>query len=304
MLENTFEERYNRLKSMVEEELRRIIDNSPTIPKRLLESMAYSLQAGGKRLRPVLCLEACHIAGGNEKDALPIACAYEMIHTYSLIHDDLPSMDNDTLRRGKPTNHVVFGETLAILAGDGLQAWAFEIALNSFIKNQNINPKNALKSLYELAKACGPTGMVGGQVLDTDEITIKECMRDELSYIEETSLRKTAALIKGALLSGAYIGNPDEKLLNILSSYGTYIGIMFQVIDDILDITGDKNELGKSVGKDLAQNKKTFATTLGIDEARLYAYELYEQALVVLEELGEKSWFLRELASKLLERKK
>ncbi len=301
-----FDGEYGRLKGMVEAALAELFDSLRSeAPPRLVEAMEYSVRAGGKRLRPVLCLHACELSGGRAEQALGFACAYELIHTYSLIHDDLPSMDDDTMRRGLPTNHVVFGEAMAILAGDGLQALAFEVAVDRSLA-AGVEPARVLRALREMALACGPRGMVGGQVLDVDERSFELCCEvhggELLCFVEEMAHRKTGAMIRGALLSGAIVGGCDEGLYSTISSVGTYMGLCFQVVDDVLDEEGDPSSLGKSVGKDRRDGKLTFATLMGTDEARLYAFELYEQASLALEGLGERGWFLSALNEKLLRR--
>ena len=210
----------------------------------IMEAMNYSLKAGGKRLRPVLTLEACKIVGGNETDAIPFAIAIEMIHTYSLIHDDLPALDNDDLRRGKPTNHMVFGESMAILAGDALLNYAFEIMLSNSINKEN--PQKYLRAINEIAKSAGIYGMIGGQVVDVQSEN-KVISKDKLDFIH---LNKTAAIIIGCMRAGAIIGDACEEDLEKITKYGKNIGLSFQIVDDILDIVGDETKLGKKVGSD------------------------------------------------------
>lgn len=201
--------------------------------------MNYSLKAGGKRLRPILTLEACKLVGGNEKDAYPFAVAIEMIHTYSLIHDDLPALDNDDLRRGRKTNHKVYGEAMAILAGDGLLNYAYEIMLRESLSKGE--PEKYLKAINEIAKASGIYGMIGGQVVDI-ESEGKSIDMEKLDFIH---MNKTAAIIIGCMRAGAIIGGASEEELENVTKYAKNIGLSFQIVDDILDIVGDEAKLGK-----------------------------------------------------------
>ena len=203
----------------------------------IMKAMNYSLSAGGKRLRPILTLESCKAVGGDIKDAIPFAMAIEMIHTYSLIHDDLPALDNDDLRRGKPTNHKVFGEAMATLAGDSLLNYAYEIMLSSSINKEN--PNKYLKAIYEIAKHAGIYGMIGGQVVDVESEN-KIIDKDKLDFIH---LNKTAAMIVGCMRAGAIIGDASEDDLEKITKYAENIGLSFQIVDDILDIIGDEEKL-------------------------------------------------------------
>ena len=227
----------------------------------LLNAMNYSLTAGGKRLRPALCLMTAGMFDSSE-EALDFACCLEMIHTYSLIHDDLPAMDDDTLRRGKPTNHVVYGEGMAILAGDGLLNLAFEIMSDRVAQADTGNAVKYAKAMSIVAKACGVRGMIAGQAADL-EYEGKEKSEEILSYIHE---KKTAEMIKASVLCGAVIGGADNEQINKLEQYGKSIGLVFQIVDDILDVSGDESSLGKSIGKDEAAGKQTFVSLYGIDQ--------------------------------------
>ena len=268
--------------ALVEDELARVYAGGDE-PSRLAEAARYSLLAGGKRLRPVLCLacaRVCEPDGGAALDAavLPFAVGLEMIHTYSLIHDDLPAMDNDTLRRGRPTNHVVYGEAMAILAGDALLTHAFA----HMARAAQANPEHALRHLRAIgrvAEAAGLTGMVAGQALDVlcEKQGADPARREEqLHFIHKN---KTAAMIRGALLAGAEIGGASERELTALSRYGAALGLAFQVADDILDATSTTEEMGKTVGKDEKEGKLTYVALYGVDGARQRLDSLTEEAV-------------------------
>ena len=243
----------------------------PERPEQLREAMRYSLLAGGKRLRPILCLAACEFVGGDPELALPTAVALEMIHTMSLIHDDLPAMDNDDLRRGRPTNHKVYGDAVAILAGDALLTRAFEMVS---IRTKGVPSERLLKIIGELSLVAGAPGLVGGQVVDLD-CEGKEVDLETLEYIH---LHKTGALLKACVTCGALIGGADEKLLEALSIYARGIGLAFQIIDDILDVTASSEVLGKTAGKDLIADKTTYPKLLGLDESKKRAENLVREA--------------------------
>ncbi|AFK86929.1 MULTISPECIES: polyprenyl synthetase family protein [Thermoanaerobacterium] len=265
-------------------------------PEVLFEAMRYSVFAGGKRLRPVLCISTCELVGGNKEDALAVACAIEFIHTYSLIHDDLPAMDNDDLRRGKPTNHKVYGEAIAILAGDALLNYGFEVliqqALNSS-KSQNI-----LKAADEIARAAGCRGMIAGQVVDLLSEN-REIGVDDLKFMHD---HKTGALIRASILAGAIMGGADDDTLKKLSSYAEYLGFAFQVKDDILDILGDEMKIGKDIGSDMVNGKSTFVSVLGLQRSVDLINELTEKAINILDGFGEKGEFLKNLTQYMAER--
>ena len=264
----------------------------------LKESMLYSLTAGGKRLRPALCLMSARLFGDEDK-ALDVACALEMIHTYSLIHDDLPAMDNDNLRRGKPTNHIVFGEANAILAGDGLLNLAFEVMIGSAIKNKN-NLENYVSAMEIVSNASGVNGMVAGQAADI-EYEGKDKDKKVLEYIHK---RKTAAMITASVMSGAVLLGANDNEKNALREYGECIGLVFQIVDDILDVVGDETKMGKTLGKDGDTNKQTFVSLYGIEESRRLASEKTQQAINALSVFGSKSIDLVDLAEFLLNREK
>ncbi len=263
-------------------------------PGTLKDAMGYSLAAGGKRLRPVLCLMTAEIFGDAMK-ALDLACALEMIHTYSLIHDDLPCMDNDVLRRGKPTNHVVFGEAYALLAGDGLLNCAYEVMLECAVRNAG-DGLDYLGAMSVIAKAAGVKGMIEGQACD---IAFEGHDKDEqvLRHIHE---RKTGAMISASVLSAAALFRASAQETAALETYGSRLGLVFQIVDDILDEVGDETLLGKSVGKDANTGKQTFARVYGIEASRSIARRLTGEADQALNVLGERSRSLKQLAQFLL----
>ena len=287
-----FRSELKRRAALFENELQRFcaLPDAP-IPSRLRESMNYSLLAGGKRLRPVLCMAGAELFGAPAESVLPMAMAFEMVHTASLIHDDLPCMDNDTLRRGKPTNHVVYGETLALLAGDSLFLYAFETALSGLLKN-GTDPQRALHAVKLFAEALGPSGICGGQVLDTDRASQEE----RQSFVSDIAAMKTMVLIRAALCTGAILAGATGEELDRLMEYGRCVGIAFQVADDILDVVGTQAEMGKTLGKDAEQDKRTFVSSYGLDGARAILHELTQKTEDQLVAFGEKAEFLRELA--------
>lgn len=242
---------------------------------KLLNAMEYSVMAGGKRFRPALCLMANTLLSGNNEECLDIACAIELIHTYSLIHDDLPSMDNDSLRRGKPTNHIIFGEAGAILAGDALLNMAFEIMLGN-AKKYPQNLKNHISAIEYIAKASGHNGMVLGQWEDINNIDNAQINEETLRFIYSN---KTGALITASLLSGLQLCSPGEEQINAIRKFGDNLGLIFQLTDDILDIVGKKENIGKTPGKDLLQNKTTFVSIHGIGKTKEYINQLLNQAV-------------------------
>lgn len=267
--------------TIVEAALNRAI---PVIyPEKIYEAMRYSLLAGGKRLRPILCLATCQMAGGNTEMSLPTACALEMIHTMSLIHDDLPAMDNDDYRRGKLTNHKVYGEDIAILAGDGLLAYAFEfVAANT----QNVPAERVLQVIARLGKAVGAAGLVGGQVVDLESEAKTDVSIETLNFIHN---HKTAALLEACVVCGGILAGTSAEDLDRLSRYAQNIGLAFQIIDDILDITATGEELGKTAGKDLQAQKVTYPSLWGIEESKNQAQQLITTAIAQLQPYGDKA---------------
>ncbi len=290
----SFEQAVEPLRQRIEDRLARYVQSSPDCPPRLSEAMAYSLLAGGKRLRPLLVLMACETCGGDIEAALPAACALEMVHTYSLIHDDLPAMDDDDLRRGRPTNHVVYGEALAILAGDGLLTRAFEIIAEEIV------PKSvAAECCADLASAAGWCGMVAGQVADLEAEHQGIANLDQLEAIHR---RKTGRLLCSALTMGARIAGATLEARNRLETYGFAVGLAFQITDDLLDVAGDPAKLGKGTQKDAQHGKLTYPALLGIDDSRRRAARLIDDACRAVEPFGEKARRLVALADYVRER--
>lgn len=263
------------------------LDVWPQTPARLKESMLYSLQAGGKRLRPVLCMAAAGFCGLDEEKVVPFAAAIEMIHTYSLIHDDLPAMDNDDLRRGKPSNHKQFDEATAILAGDGLLADAFAVAASVALPEANV-----LAAIGELARASGSSGMVGGQMLDME---YTGCQGISIGQLESMQALKTGAMLEAACVCGALLAGADGEQTNAIRVYGASLGKAFQIADDILDITASSEQLGKPAGSDAANEKNTFPSVVGLAESRRLAQAEAGNAMSALPD-SPKSAFLRALA--------
>jgi geranylgeranyl diphosphate synthase type II len=266
-------------------------------PEKIYEAMRYSLLAGGKRLRPILCLASCELAGGTVEMALPTACALEMIHTMSLIHDDLPAMDNDDYRRGRLTNHKIYGEDIAILAGDGLLAYSFEHVV---VHTANVPPIQVLRVIEHLGRAVGASGLVGGQVMDLESEGKPDISADTLTFIHT---HKTGALLETSVLTGAILGGARDQDLLKLSQYSQNIGLAFQIIDDILDITATAEELGKTAGKDLQAQKATYPSIWGIEASKIQAQELVDDAIAQLTGYGEKAEPLRAIASYIINRK-
>lgn len=278
--------------TLIEENLERFV---PVLyPVRLYESMRYSLLAGGKRLRPVLCLAACELVGGTANMAMPTACALEMIHTMSLIHDDLPSMDNDDYRRGIPTNHKVYGEAMAILAGDALLAYAFQV----IAQTEAVPAQRVLEVVRRLGLAASAMGLVGGQVVDI-ESEGKQISLETLQYIHE---HKTGALLEISVVSGALLGGASSQQVELLSSYAHKVGLAFQIIDDVLDITATDEQLGKTAGKDLAQAKATYPSFWGVEASQAKAQQLIAEAKAILKPFGEKAVILEHLADFITQR--
>ena len=250
----------------------------PDAPAGLGEAMRYAVLDGGKRLRPLLVLAACEAVGGNAQAALRAACAVELIHAYSLVHDDMPCMDNDVMRRGKPTVHVRFGEARALLAGDALQALAFEL----LTPEEGVPPAMQARLCRELARAAGADGMAGGQAIDLASVGL-QLSEDQLRQMHRL---KTGALLQASVVMGAVCGQTPEGTLRALSDYGAAMGLAFQVVDDVLDVTQDSATLGKTAGKDAASDKPTYVSLMGLEAARAHAEALRAQALAVLAASG------------------
>jgi geranylgeranyl diphosphate synthase type II len=265
---------------------------------RVVQAMHYSLMAGGKRLRPILCLAAAEAVGGDPGDVLPVACALEMIHTYSLIHDDLPAMDDDDLRRGQPTCHKQFDEATAILAGDGLLTEAFRILTTAAPRYEG-REAALLEVIQLVGTAAGYRGMVGGQMLDL----LAEGRQVTLKELETIHRLKTGALLTAALRTGALMGGGSRSQVTILTNYGEKFGLAFQVTDDLLDVEGETAEMGKAAGMDEKRQKATYPALLGLEQARQWARSLVEAAIADLAPLGEKAEPLAEIARYLLVRR-
>ncbi len=268
-----------------------------TRPETIYEAMRYSLLAGGKRLRPILCLTTCELMGGNAEMSLPTACALEMIHTMSLIHDDLPAMDNDDYRRGKLTNHKVYGEDIAILAGDALLSYAFEYVAT---QTRNVALPNLIDVMARLGRTVGAAGLVGGQVLDLESEGKSDVTVDTLKFIH---IHKTGALLETSVVSGAILAGAKQEDVQRLSRYAQNIGLAFQIIDDILDVTASTEELGKTAGKDELAQKATYPSLWGLEESKKQAQALIDDAIAQLSPYGEGSQPLKAIAQFIVARK-
>lgn len=284
---------------LIEDALYSYVPANMELEKNLISSMDYSLKAGGKRIRPQLVLEFSRICGGEDKSALPFACAVEMIHTYSLIHDDLPCMDNDDMRRGKPSNHKVYGEDIALLAGDALQSLAFEVMSDDKTVSM-VGAEKAIKCVNILADYCGAKGMVGGQVIDIEN----EDKKASIEVISQMHREKTGALIKSACEMGCVCGGGNEEQLLSARRFGEAIGLAFQVMDDILDVTATDEQLGKPVGSDKDNNKSTFVSLLGIEKCKVIVSEQTKIAIEALETFNCNTDSLKQLALSLAKREK
>lgn len=289
----------NDYQNMIEKALESYLPQDKYTYQTLVDSMQYSLMCGGKRIRPLLSLLFCKLCGKDPSVCLPYACAVEMIHTYSLIHDDLPCMDDDDYRRGRLSNHKVYGEDMATLSGDALQTLAFEIMLRDSSVSL-VTPAIATKAAHTLAKYAGVHGMVGGQVIDIES----ENKQVELDIITELHLKKTAALIKAACEIGCICAKATDAQVEAASVFAESIGLAFQIVDDILDVTSTSEELGKPVGSDADNNKSTYVTLLGIDECRRLVKELTDKAIKALDTFDADKTELVDLAKSLANRKK
>lgn len=282
--------------NLVNVELEKYMESNNKYTNLIFDSMKYSLFAGGKRLRPIMLLSVNEMFGGKRENALPFACGLEMIHTYSLIHDDLPAMDNDDYRRGKLTNHKVFGENIAILAGDALLSYAYEIILKSMCENSS---ERSVRALKEIAYAAGINGMVAGQVIDVISEG-KAIDKETLEYIHEN---KTAAMIRGAFKVGAILGGANEEDIKILDEAALCIGLAFQIQDDILDVVSTAEELGKPIHSDEKNEKVTYVSMFGIEKSKNIVEEYSNRAIELLGKFGNKSGFLTELTEHLIRRR-
>ena len=282
--------------ALVEAQLVKELNEANPLDKTLCESMKYSLMAGGKRLRPVLLMAAADAVGAKGTDYLTTGCAMEMIHTYSLIHDDLPAMDDDDYRRGKLTNHKVYGAGMATLAGDALLTLAFEVML----RQQGVSADKLVQVVREISTAAGPDGMVGGQALDMES----EDKQISMETMKNIHLGKTGALFRAAIRSGAVLGGASEDELQALTVYADNFGLAFQITDDILDVIGDEQVIGKPVGSDEKNHKSTYVTLTSLEEAQKLAQEAVDTAIDALKIFGEEADFLRELVAFLVKRNK
>ncbi len=288
MTANEFKAKLGAYVSMTDAALEKYLAGADNPQKKIYEAMRYSVFAGGKRLRPVLLLESCAVCGGDTAEAMPFACAMEMIHTYSLIHDDLPAMDNDDLRRGRPTSHIKFGEATAILAGDALLNKAFETMARS-------KSPRALKAMSIIADSSGTEGMIGGQVVDM-ESEGRDIGLDALRYLHSL---KTGAIIRSACTAGAVIGGGGDDEIAALDEFAENLGIAFQIQDDILDVTGTEEELGKPIGSDAEQGKSTYVKLVGLEKSGTLAARYSGSAKAALAPFGDRAEFLLELTDHL-----
>ncbi len=282
-------------KAIVDESLDKLIANDNEYPHVIHKSMRYSVFSGGKRIRPILVIASAETVGGFLQDVIPIACAVELIHTYSLIHDDLPALDNDNYRRGKLTNHKVFGEEIAILTGDALLTLAFEIISK---ENNEEKAHRRLQIINELARSCGTKGMIGGQVVDLES----EDKLVDINTLEYIHTNKTGALITASIRVGAIYSNASEKQLDILTKYAEKLGLLFQITDDLLDLKGDVNKIGKPIGSDIKNKKATYPSLLGIDETYYTAHKLADETKKLACRLGQHGMFFKLLPDYLLTR--
>ena len=282
--------------ALVEKQLVEELNERDPLNKTLCESMKYSLMAGGKRLRPIMLMAAADAVGAKGTDYLTTGCAMEMIHTYSLIHDDLPAMDDDDYRRGKLTNHKVYGAGMATLAGDALLTLAFEVML----RQQGVSAETLVQVVREISQAAGPDGMGGGQALDLES----EGKQISMETMKKIHLGKTGALFRAAIRSGAILGGASEDELQALTVYADNFGLAFQITDDILDVIGDEKVIGKPVGSDEKNHKSTYVTLTSLEEAQKLAQEAVDTAIDALKIFGEEADFLRELVAYLMKRNK
>ena len=291
-----FKEKWAARAKLVEENLLRELQSTATIDEKIFKAMEYSLMSGGKRLRPILLMSAADSISNSGEKFLHVACALEMIHTYSLIHDDLPAMDNDDYRRGKLTNHKVFGDATAILAGDGLLTLAFEV----MTRQEDVEPKVLLKVIREISTAAGIAGMVGGQSIDLQS----EGKHIDMMTLRKMHLGKTGAMFLASIRAGAILAGASREKLSALTKYAENFGLAFQITDDILDVEGDEKSLGKPVGSDAKNGKSTYVTLMSLDEAKFFAEKTVQTAVDALNVFGSEADFLRELVKYLIGRSK
>jgi len=293
-MEARFEASLGEKRRLVEEALERLLPSGPETPGVLAHGMRYAVIPGGKRLRPVLCLAACEACGGEPARALACACALEFVHAFSLVHDDLPAMDDDDLRRGRPTLHKVIGEGMAILAGDALLTLAFDVIVN----DEHLSDAQKAAAVRELAWAGGHSALAGGQVLDLEA----EGKRISAEELERIHAGKTAALMTASVVMGGIAAGAPREQLDALRAYGRHLGLAFQIVDDVLDVVGDEAKLGKHVGADAEHEKATAVAVYGLDAARKRAAKHVEKARAAIDVLGARGALLRAVAADMLER--
>jgi len=293
-----FKQRFDAYLKQVNDALPGFLPQGETAQKTVYDAMAYSLMAGGKRIRAIMTLAFCELCGGNAADAVPFASAIEMIHAYSLIHDDLPCMDDDDMRRGKPSCHIAFGEANALLAGDGLLTLAFETMLDSN-NTANLAPQRVLKAASVLAHAAGANGMVGGQVIDLEN----EGKQIPFELLQTLDRLKTGALIRASAVMGCVLAGADKEIVAKAERYAAAVGLAFQIVDDILDVTADQEALGKPIGSDAENQKTTYITLFGIDRSRQIVKELVDEAINAIKGSVLDDSFLYDLAEMLAVRK-
>ena len=284
-------------KRFVNDAITRFLPEKDAYPQSIHESMLYSVLAGGKRLRPILVLAAAESVGGKRQTVLPFAVAAEFIHTYTLIHDDLPALDNDNLRRGKPTNHKVFGEAVAVLAGDALLTQAF-LVMSDAASMRGIPAQCILEASWEMAVAISSVGVIGGQVVDLES----QSQTIDAETLEYIHVYKTGSLFRACIRCGAILSGADSAQLKALSQYGAHIGLAFQIVDDILDVVGEKRVIGKDVGSDIDKGKATYPAFFGLDQSKKKAEELVEEAIAGLDDFDERADPLREIARFFIKR--
>jgi len=291
----SFKDELKEKVSIVDEYLEKYLPSDKEYPEVIFKAMRYSVFAGGKRLRPIIVMETCKAFGGDWQKSMPFACSLEMIHTYSLIHDDLPAIDNDDYRRGRLTSHKMFGEDIAILAGDALLHHAFETMSRACVK---INDVKAVRAMLAIAEGAGVHGMVGGQVVDVISEG-KPIDKDTLDFIHKN---KTAAMLIGALKSGAIMGGASDEEIKYIERAGELIGVAFQIQDDILDVTSTFDKLGKPINSDEKNNKVTYATMFGVEKAAEFVENMSDEAIEILKSMGDKTDFLVRLTEYLIKR--
>ena len=296
-----FQEKMAARAAEIEEIIERYLPEEQGHQRTVLQAMNYSIQAGGKRLRPMFMREAYRLFGGTGREIEPFMAAIEMIHTYSLVHDDLPAMDNDDYRRGRKTTHVVYGEAMGILAGDGLLNYAFETAIKAFSVVSDDGMRRAVKALEVLARKAGVYGMIGGQTADIEAECADRLTEEQLLFIHE---HKTAALIQASMMIGAILAGADEEAVRRIEQCAYDVGIAFQIQDDILDVTSTTEELGKPVGSDEKNQKQTYVTIKGLEASAAEVERLSKEAVTILESFPGDESFLKELVTSLIHRRK